>query len=107
MHITESSYNVFTTTGGAKAGPTTVPGARVKYMGGTVSLTAGSSATVRIHRDGASTGQVIDSFTVNFTSFSTGQHFFDPGVDAGTGIYVEVVALTGSSPAVDVVTYWQ
>ena len=101
----QCSYLTGTTTGAsAKVGPQTPPGARVKYTGATVSLVAGTNGTVRIHRDGVATGQVIDSFTVNYSNFSTAQHFFEPGIDAGTGIFVEIVGITGT---LDICTYWR
>ena len=95
--IAESSY----VTASGKAGPTTPAGARVKYSGAAVAMTGGATAQVRIHSNSVIGGPIIDTFILN-ASKPSDNHFMDPGVDAFTGIYVEVVSGT-----VDVVVYWR
>ncbi|HJW61415.1 MAG TPA: hypothetical protein VJ931_17425 [Actinomycetota bacterium] len=60
-----------------------------RYQGFTIAETAGAPAQVRI-RDGSATGTILENITLNATE--SADDFYEIGVAAPSGIYVELVA---------------
>lgn len=69
--------------------------APARYQGFTIAETAGAPAQVRI-RDGSATGTILEQITL--TALESADDFYDVGIVAPSGIYVELVsgAVAGS-----------